>query len=445
MLQRVVEALQRQEGASDWLAHHIRDSSSQLYVIGERPEARRSVQSEKVVLTVMNDHASSKGTQELARGQAEVTLLASDVDELEKLHEGIQRAVFMAGLADNPPYGLPQPAQYPSVGLAEPELQIRPSDVAERLVQQLMDALAGEKGVRLSSAEVFVEESRIALRNSRGASGQQTTTSLLVDWVLLATGNHDEMESHVAFERHRAADLDVAELVRRYSRYARDALVASTPRTGTFPVVVSDEALEELLVSQGYSPLIYRSSAQLKYRRMSMWETGAPIFEQKPGGDAFTMHSNGVLPFGMRSACFDHEGIPSKRLAIVENGVLARFWADQRYAEYLGVPVTGAFGNMEVAAGTHSFASLLEGQGPLYHIVAFSAMTPDPLTGDFVGEIRLGYEVENGTARPIRGGSVSGNLLDVLATACLSKETAFLGDYIGPRAMRFAEVTVAGA
>jgi PmbA protein len=262
---------------------------------------------------------------------------------------------------------------------------------------------------------------------------------------LLAAGDADEMESHVAFERRRAADLDVPALAQRYAAHARDALAAGTPRTGTFPVVVSDEALDELVVSEGNSPLTLRSSAQLKYQQISPWEVGQSIFTQTPSGDAFTLYANALLPFGTRSGSLDGEGLPGQRLPIVENGVLTRFWATQRYAEYLGVPPTGEFGNLELPAGTHSFASLLEGQGPLYHIVAFSAMSPDPLTGDFVGEIRLGYELNKGQVRPIRGGSIGGNLFDVLVAARWSRETAFLGDYAGTRAVRFPQVTVAGA
>jgi len=53
--------------------------------------------------------------------------------------------------------------------------------------------------------------------------------------------------------------------------------------------------------------------------------------------------------------------------------------------------------------------------------------------------------LHNGQARPIRGGSIGGNLFDVLAAARWSRETAFLGDYAGPRAVRFPQVTVAGA
>ena len=442
MLQQVIEALRKHEGVHDWCARHVDKRSTQYYVIGKHPESRRVVTSERVVVTVMNDHAPAAGGSELVRGEADVTVLPSD---LLRLADKLSQAVFMARLTDNPRYGLPGLSRYPVVELADSEMQKRPQDVAERLVGQLTQSLAAEKNVRLSSAEVFVEESHVHTQNSRGVDGHQVGTNLLFDWVLLAAGDADEMESHVAFERRRAADLDVPALAQRYAEHARDALAAGTPKTGTFPVVVSDEALDELVVSEGNSPLILRSSAQLKYQQISPWEVGQSIFTQTPSGDAFTLYANALLPFGTRSGSLDGEGLPGQRLPIVENGVLTRFWATQRYAEYLGVPPTGEFGNLELPAGTHSFASLLEGQGPLYHIVAFSAMSPDPLTGDFVGEIRLGYELNKGQVRPIRGGSIGGNLFDVLVAARWSRETAFLGDYAGPRAVRFPQVTVAGA
>jgi len=263
--------------------------------------------------------------------------------------------------------------------------------------------------------------------------------------VLLASGEGDEMESHIAFERRRAADLDVPRLARRQAQFARDAIRAGTPRTGTFPVVVSDDALAELLMSEGYSPLLFRSSAQAKYQQMSTWEVGRTVFPQEPSGDSFTLYSNAILPFGSRSDRFSEDGLPSMRTPIIEAGVLSRFWATNRYAQYLQVPPTASFGNMEIAAGSVDFDGLLQDSGPLYHIVAFSSMSPDPITGDFVGEIRLGYEITRGKVRPIRGGSVSGNLFSALAAALFSKETVFLGSYSGPQAMRFAQITVAGA
>ena len=441
MLQQVVNALRKQDGVHDWVVRHIQKTSNQYYVIGTRPENRRTVTSERAVVTVMNDHPPAKKGEGRMRGEAEVTLLPSD---LQHLPRKLDQAVFMAGLTDNPPYGLPVPSEYPSVDLADSEMQAKPREVAERMVQQLTEALANEKGVRLSSAEVFVEESHIAIQNSRGVSGSQVGTELLLDFVLLASGKDEEMESHIAFQRRRAADLDVPALACRQAQYARDAIVARTPETGTFPVVVSDDALVELLMGSGYSPLVLRSAAQLKYQLLSTWESGKGILTEEPSGDPFTLYSNALVAFGSRSGNFDDEGLPGQRVLIIDKGILSRFWATQRYAEYLQIPATGGFGNMEIAAGSAPFEDLFDGDGPLYHIVAFSAMSPDPITGDFVGEIRLGYEIRKGRIRPIRGGSISGNLFDALAAARFSQETTFLGDYLGPRGMRFPKVTVAG-
>jgi len=442
MLEQTVDALRKQDGVDDWLARHIQKTSTQYYVIGPSPESRRTVTSDQVAVVVMNDHPSAKKDEGPMRGEAEVTILPSD---LHHLPEKLSRAVFMARLTNNPAYGLPGPSEYPTLDLADSAMQGQPREVAERLIQQLTEALATEKDVRLSSAEVFVEESRIDIQNSRGVSGRQMQTELLFDFVLLASHKKEEMESHIAFTRRRAADLDVSALAHCQAQYARDAVVAGTPKTGTFPVVVSDEALAELLMSSGHSPLVLRSAAQLKYQRMSTWEIEESIFSKEPSGDPFTLYSNALLPFGTRSGSFDKEGLPAQRVPIVENGVLSHFWATQRYAEYLEISPTGSFGNMEIAAGSLPVESLLDGEGPLYHVVAFSAMSPDPLTGDFVGEIRLGYEMWKGRTRPVRGGSISGNLFDVLAAAQFSQETVFLGDYKGPRGMRFARITVAGA
>jgi PmbA protein len=441
MLKHIVQALRKTEGAHDWLVRHVRTSSTQHYVIGSRLENRRQVSSEKAVVTVMNDHRPAAGNGDRMRGEADVTILPTD---LPYLAQKLADAVFMASLTNNPAYGPPGPAEYAEVELADPEMHRDPARVAERLVDELAGALADEQSVRLSSAEVFVEESQVAIENSRGVQGQETHTDLLLDYVLLAASRTDEMEAHIAFERRRAADLDVPAMARRQAQYARDALRAVTPQTGSFPVVVSDDALVELLTGSGYSPLIFRSSAQHKYQKLSQWEPGQSIFEQAPSGDAFSMYSNALLPFGTQSHRFDADGVPGQRVAIVREGVLRQFWAASRYAQYMDVPATGRFANMEISAGSLSFDDLLRDTGRLYHIVAFSAMSPDPITGDFVGEIRLGYELEGGRSRPIRGGSISGNVLVALARAHFSQETAMLGHYLGPRAMRFPKVTVAG-
>jgi predicted Zn-dependent protease len=82
--------------------------------------------------------------------------------------------------------------------------------------------------------------------------------------------------------------------------------------------------------------------------------------------------------------------------------------------------------------------------GPVYEIVAFSSFNPDPVTGDFVSEVKLGYRHDARGVTPIKGGSLSGNLFDALADVRFSRETYTDGTYHGPAALRCAQLTLAG-
>lgn len=441
MLHTIVTALRETEGAHDWIVRQVNRNSTQSYLIGTELESSRRVHSERYQVTVLNDHPARAGGS-TARGEAEATILSTDLPDLKRK---LSELVFVASLTDNHPFALPGPADYPPVATADPVLMSNPSDAIDQVTRDLLHALRQEEAVRLSSAEIFVEDNQITQQSSAGAAGSKRATDLILELVLLATGEHDEMESNVTLHCRRASDLDVPAVAHRHAQYARDALVARTPRTGTYPVVVSDEALAELLVGDWDSPLVLRSSAQAKYQQISPWELGQSVLPGPARGDPIVIHSNALLDYGTRSGSFDNEGHPGQRVLVVDNGILRSFWGPSRYAQYLGIPSTGDFGNLELAAGSQPFGSLLSDTGTFYHIVSFSAMSPDPITGDFVGEIRLGYELNHGVASPIRGGSISGNLLTALAAARLSSETVLLTGYYGPRAARFESITVSGA
>jgi predicted Zn-dependent protease len=140
-----------------------------------------------------------------------------------------------------------------------------------------------------------------------------------------------------------------------------------------------------------FSPLIYHTSAQAAYQGISRFTPGESIYgEQIVTGDRLTFFSNALLPFGLASAPFSAEGLPSQRVLLIEDGVLKTRWAEQRYADYLRIAPTGSFANLEIAPGHHAHHDLLHHDGPLYHLVAFSWLNPDDLTADFVAEIKMG-------------------------------------------------------
>ncbi len=447
-------------GVDEWQAQVIHAREAQLYIIGDRVESRRTVTNERAVLRILNDHAphgapataaaaADAAPPQPVRGWSTITLLAADAADPSRLAARLAEGVFMAGLTDNSPYYLPTmpPNAFPAVHTVDPTLVngLSLDQALEAARAQLEAAVAHEAGVRLASAEFYVTQSQTTMRNSRGLDAVSAGTLVFLDFILIARDGEHEAEVHGEFERRRLADLAIPQMIAAQARFARDTLRATTPRTFKGPVVVSGLALRKQLADI-FSPLIVHTSAEAKFQGLSRFQIGAPITPEPARGDRITLMSDATRPFFTRTAPFDADGVPASRVTLVEDGVLRAHWATQRYAEYLGIPATGEFANLVLGLGTHSLAELrAPADGPVYEIVEFSGITPDPLTGDFASEIRLGYRYDpDGRVTPIKGGSVSGNLFAALADAHLASEPFATGNYYGPAAIRFAQLTIAG-
>jgi len=146
---------------------------------------------------------------------------------------------------------------------------------------------------------------------------------------------------------------------------------------------------------------------------------------------------------------FDSYGSPGKRVCLIKNNVVTDLLADKRYSDYLGVPVTGEMGNMEVEAGSTSFKDLLDptrgGKGVLYHLQAFSAFEPNSITGAFSAEIRAGYEISAAGVKPIKGGSVSGVLQKAMESCWFSTERIQRERSLVPKGIVFESLDIAGS
>ena len=423
-------ALAKDRRLTAWQLRSVHERGIQTYLAKDQLEAERRTDGETHTVSVFVKNGDSVG-------RANVTLGAGDAQSVQKR---IDEAVYMAGLGGDAPWALPAAGSAPRVQVFDAALSGEQGIATSRdFVAAWRSAVKAQSGARPSSMELFCGEIDTAQENSSGflARSQNTRVSLLT--LLLANG--ERAAERISWEeRRRATDLDVPGIVTRVAEEARDLTSAKMPPSGQVPVIIDAQEIGGFL-----APVQANSGADSLYRKSSRFELGKALPIEMKGGEPFTVYSNAVAPYGLSSYAFDDDGVPGQRVALIENGSFAHPWATKQFADYLKVPATGAFGNWELPAGKTPLDQLTREGGPVLYVRAFSWLTPDAARGNFGTEIRVGYWYENGTRRPIKGGTVSGNVFAALGTARYSKETVFLGDYLGPAAVRFEGLTVAGA
>jgi PmbA protein len=446
MDRRLTDALSRHPRINDWTARWQRGHSVQIYLVGGAVENLRHVEREAYEVDIFNDHTADGAP---SRGSAVLPLSRADLD---RLGEVLDDGALMASLVHNPPWSLPEDGELPDVELADPGLGSPDAalsaarDTAD-LIRQL--AAAEERhDVRLSSAELFINLVEEELANSRGLRASATGTRVMFELTLLARGADGETEYYGQGEARRLADLDIERTIADGAQMARDKLRAQMPGTRIGPVVVSGEALAQMLGGTAVNStgaLLTQAAASTAYSKLSRMEIGKPIHgAAEPVGDRVTVRANARLPFGVASYRFDNDGVGAQDLLVIEDGILRARPATQRYAQYLNLPVTGRPGMLDLARGTTSTADLLDSDEPLCHVLAFSAPNVDVLTGDFGMEIRIGYERGPKGTRPLAGASVTGNLFEALTDVRFSSEARQSATTFGPAAMRFGALQITG-
>lgn len=454
----IVQALSRRPEIAGWTLTRRRRHGTQLYVIGRDVENTREVTTEDFTVTVFHDHpwpdGHDTGIAGHARGVSSVKLVPGDTASVDAR---LDEVIMMASLVHNPSYGLPTPETLPAVVLADP--QITAADGTRRAVWEMAEAVweacdrEASTGVRLSAGEFFVTVTDREFRTSRGIHASSETTHLAVEIALLARGDSDdptlEAETFRPVEARRVSDLRLASQVAEASRFARDTFRARPTETRDGPVVVSGSALPPF-----FDPFMFHSGAQAAYMKLSRFTPDDTVFgDHATVGDPLHLSSHALRPYGLSSHSFDGDGVPGRDTDLIVGGILFARHAPSRYAQYLGIPVTGEPGAVVVRAGATPLAELVRASGgPVVEIVAFSSPNVDDITGDVGCEIRLGYEhLPSGEVRPIKGGALAGNVFEAFASARYSQETqeALIsgfgggGVFVGPRGARFEGMRVA--
>ena len=162
------------------------------------------------------------------------------------------------------------------------------------------------------------------------------------------------------------------------------------------------------IVLDGASPLKDKLGKQIFDKGLSLWD-------------------DATLPYQIASYPFDDEGVPGQRTSLIDSGVASHFFYDLQTAALANTKSTGN-GGRQGGLPTPSTSSLVIGKGNVpYHdmvrdikegLVIYMLMGAEQgniLSGDFSGNVLLGYKVESGeiTGR-VKNTMVSGNVYQIL-------------------------------
>lgn len=354
-----------------------------------------------------------------------------------EIEKAIGDALFAAQFAKNPYYPLVKPA--------EKYTHLKESNFSKETLPYWINEVTKavykndnyEKG-GINSCEIFLNKVYTHIVNSEGVDVEATNYECMVEFITTWKEAGEEVELYKCLNFSELDRDAVAKEVENMITICREKAIAkSTPNVEKTSVLFTGETVKDL-----FSFYYAKSNATAIYKNESTWKIGDKIQGEDIKGDHITMIIDPFLKNSTHSGSFDEDGMPLAPVTILEDGVLARYIANNRYAHYLNVEPTGDISNIVVSGGSKSFEELKA--EPYIETVAFSDFNVDDLTGDFCGEIRLAWYFDGKNTIPVTGGSISGNLNDLQNAMFLSEEIEKHNNFEGPKAVKLLNVTVAG-
>jgi PmbA protein len=334
-------------------------------------------------------------------------------------------AVEAAEVADEDEFASPpQPAEFEALpGLNDPAVgEWEAARVAELAIA--IERAALESDPRLVAVEQAVyadADEQVAIASSTGVGGEYETSSCYAYLQALAEGV-DGRETGLGFGLARGPrGLDPEAIGAEGAARALEMIGAGKPESRSCPVV-----LDETVAASFFGLIGGGLSARAVQRGRSPL---AGRLEDEVASEALALHDDGRAAAGPASAPFDGEGLPHRRLALIEGGRLRSYLYDTYSANREGGASTGsasrhgyrslpaaAATNLIVAPGSHSFEQLLAaaGEGVYVNDVAGLHSGVNPVTGVFsVGA--SGRMIRGGAlAEPVREFTIAGELVAML-------------------------------
>jgi PmbA protein len=360
-------------------------------------------------------------------GHRQACVSSSDIRD-ETIAAMAERAVAMAREAPEDPWcGLAEPGQLATdrdieaLELVDPEPMPSPETLQAAALEAEAAAMAVTGVSRMDGTGASWSSVRSHLAASNGFSAGSAHTGHGIQAVAIS-GEGTGMERDYAFEsRLWYADLPSPASVGTLAGERAVAMRgAKKPPTGAWPVVYDER------VASGLIGHLVQAINGISVARGATWLKDALHDRVLPAG--LDLVEDPSRPRVAGSRRYDAEGLPTRKRAIVADGVLTGWVLDLATGRQLGMESTGNAGrgtaappaptvwNLSLTQGAVSRDALMSEMGTGLLVTSLIGASINPTTGDY-SRGASGFWVEKGEiVRPVNECTIAGNLRSMLAS-----------------------------
>ena len=313
--------------------------------------------------------------------------------------------------------------------ILDPELWSDPARALDEEAAALLGSIDAQRLPAPTFATIRATLIETSIANSRGLAAAYAHTVVDREVAVKSEGGPEGRPPGEFWLEHlgrriRLENLDAQ--VRDWYRFAADARRAIAPTTGETTVVLPPEVLSGIL-----SPVLgFQFSGSALLRGMAVPR------DTMVGTDTMDVTDDGVLDWAVRSSPVDDEGSAQRVRRVVSQGRseepftdvlhanavgtapsgnavrVGRGFSDEYWRKFTRRPVPGASTIILAPGDGGSDAELIEQVEDGIWVQQFGWANPDPVSGTFGGEVRIGYRIRRGKlAEPVRGGTVGGAVI----------------------------------
>lgn len=323
------------------------------------------------------------------------------------------------GLPTN--FAFPPLKSYPEVSIFDPGVEKITMEEMVEYGNQLIDRVRTYAPAILCDAEVTRGINSVHIVNSQGGEASYNKSFFAISLEGTLIQNTDMLFVGDSESSCRLPDkLDI--VAERVIRQLKMAKGKATVPTRSLPVIFTPRGVASAFLN----PLA------LAFNGKTVMEGASPLKDmlgKQVFDKGFSLWDDTTLAYCLRSSPCDDEGVQGQRTSLIKNGTVSNFLYDLQTAASASTHSTGSgtrgSGSLQVRPG---ISSLVIDEGEM----SFDSMVTDMkeglivehligadqgnlLSGDFGGNVLLGYKVENGNiVGRVKDTMISGNIYQVL-------------------------------